>query len=169
MTVIKVVCAWCGNPMGEKDGQGREGVSHGMCKECVAKWEKDATEPCPAKRRSWRSWLPSKGKRKLWLYLFWMPTLLTGVTIAGFILTKSPWYTIVALFTAWSWYLHYQKYRELMNNPMMYPWMLQQEFGGKPQAKEGCKLWVGNKGICKPLTEDRCQSCDGYQKKRRWV
>jgi len=34
MTVMKIVCAWCGKPMGEKDGQGQEGISHGMCEEC---------------------------------------------------------------------------------------------------------------------------------------
>ena len=36
MTVIKVVCAWCGKDMGEKDGQGKEGISHGLCEECRA-------------------------------------------------------------------------------------------------------------------------------------
>ena len=41
MTVIKMVCAWCGKPMGEKEGGGVEGVSHGICKKCAAKeWKK---------------------------------------------------------------------------------------------------------------------------------
>ena len=34
-TTIKVVCAWCGISLGEKDGQGAEGISHGICPECV--------------------------------------------------------------------------------------------------------------------------------------
>jgi len=45
MTVIKVVCAWCGKDMGEKDGQGQEGVSHGMCEECGAKVIAGTWEP----------------------------------------------------------------------------------------------------------------------------
>ncbi len=34
---MKIVCAWCGNDMGEKDGKGVEGVSHSICRECLAK------------------------------------------------------------------------------------------------------------------------------------
>ncbi|MDD5511869.1 MAG: peptide deformylase [Dehalococcoidales bacterium] len=37
MTILKVVCAWCGKDLGEKDGQGTEGISHGICKDCLAK------------------------------------------------------------------------------------------------------------------------------------
>ncbi len=37
MTTLKVVCAWCGVDLGEKDGKGEEGVSHGMCEKCFAK------------------------------------------------------------------------------------------------------------------------------------
>lgn len=37
MTLLKVVCAWCGKDLGEKDGEGEEGISHGMCDECYAK------------------------------------------------------------------------------------------------------------------------------------
>jgi peptide deformylase len=37
MTTLKVVCAWCGKDLGEKDGQGTEGISHGICKDCLAK------------------------------------------------------------------------------------------------------------------------------------
>ena len=37
MTRLKVVCAWCGADMGEKDGEGEEGISHGMCDKCYAK------------------------------------------------------------------------------------------------------------------------------------
>lgn len=35
---MKIVCAWCGKKMGEKDGKGVEGVSHTLCEECFAKW-----------------------------------------------------------------------------------------------------------------------------------
>ena len=31
---MKIVCAWCGRDIGEKDGKGVEGISHGVCKEC---------------------------------------------------------------------------------------------------------------------------------------
>ena len=37
MSIIKVICAWCGKDMGEKDGQGAEGISHGMCDKCYTK------------------------------------------------------------------------------------------------------------------------------------
>ncbi len=36
MQKIKIICAWCGKDMGEKEGEGIEGVSHGMCNECAA-------------------------------------------------------------------------------------------------------------------------------------
>ena len=32
---MKIVCSWCGKKMGEKDGNGVEGVSHGICEECL--------------------------------------------------------------------------------------------------------------------------------------
>jgi len=34
MTVLKITCAWCGKDMGEKDGEGVEGISHSICDEC---------------------------------------------------------------------------------------------------------------------------------------
>lgn len=34
---MKIVCAWCGRGMGEKDGEGIEGISHGICEECLSK------------------------------------------------------------------------------------------------------------------------------------
>ena len=34
---MKKVCAWCGKPLGDIDGKGVEGVSHGMCEECYKK------------------------------------------------------------------------------------------------------------------------------------
>ena len=33
-TTLHVVCAWCHKPMGEVDGKGISGVSHGICPEC---------------------------------------------------------------------------------------------------------------------------------------
>lgn len=37
MTIIKIECGWCGKPLGEKDGKGVEGVSHGICDDCLTK------------------------------------------------------------------------------------------------------------------------------------
>ena len=34
---MKIVCAWCGKDVGEKDGKGVEGISHSICRECLAK------------------------------------------------------------------------------------------------------------------------------------
>ena len=34
---MKIVCAWCGKDMGEKNAKGEDGVSHGMCEECFTK------------------------------------------------------------------------------------------------------------------------------------
>ena len=31
---MKIVCAWCGGEMGEKDGEGVDGASHTMCQGC---------------------------------------------------------------------------------------------------------------------------------------
>ncbi len=36
---IKIVCAWCGRDMGEKDGAGVGGVSHSICEECLQREE----------------------------------------------------------------------------------------------------------------------------------
>ena len=45
-TVMKVECAWCGVPMGEKDGQGVEGVSYSICLKCEGKeWAKLGGRP----------------------------------------------------------------------------------------------------------------------------
>ena len=35
-TVLKSVCMYCKKYMGEKDGKGVEGISHGICRECWA-------------------------------------------------------------------------------------------------------------------------------------
>ena len=37
MTIIIVMCAWCGNKIKEIDGKGECGISHGMCKDCYTK------------------------------------------------------------------------------------------------------------------------------------
>ena len=34
---MKIVCAWCGKDMGEKDGEGIEGTSHSICQNCLDK------------------------------------------------------------------------------------------------------------------------------------
>ena len=34
---MTIICAWCGKDMGEKDGQGQEGTTHGICQECMEK------------------------------------------------------------------------------------------------------------------------------------
>ena len=31
---LNIVCAWCGKELGEKDGKGETGTSHGMCDDC---------------------------------------------------------------------------------------------------------------------------------------
>ncbi|MCH8864040.1 MAG: hypothetical protein IIB13_01575 [Chloroflexi bacterium] len=36
---MKIVCAWCGKSLGKKDGRGEKGVSHGLCRECLARME----------------------------------------------------------------------------------------------------------------------------------
>lgn len=34
---MKIVCAWCGKEMGERNGNDKDEVSHGMCEECFNK------------------------------------------------------------------------------------------------------------------------------------
>ena len=34
---LKIVCAWCGKDMGEKNGQGVEGTSHSICIHCLTR------------------------------------------------------------------------------------------------------------------------------------
>ena len=34
---MKIVCAWCGKDMGEKNGKGVEGISHSICQKCLAR------------------------------------------------------------------------------------------------------------------------------------
>jgi len=48
-TVFKIVCAWCGKEIGEKDGHGQEGITHGICAKCLKKW-KDSSVPSLLRR-----------------------------------------------------------------------------------------------------------------------
>ena len=34
---MKIVCAWCGKEIGEKNGEGVDGVSHSICERCTDK------------------------------------------------------------------------------------------------------------------------------------
>jgi len=36
---VKIMCAWCDKEIGEKNGEGLEGVSHSICGECLDKLE----------------------------------------------------------------------------------------------------------------------------------
>jgi hypothetical protein len=40
-TVIKIVCMYCKKDMGEKDGEGMEGISHSICEDCIKEAEKE--------------------------------------------------------------------------------------------------------------------------------
>ena len=40
-TILTMTCAWCSKDMGEKDGKGVSGVSHGMCPSCYKKLTAD--------------------------------------------------------------------------------------------------------------------------------
>jgi len=53
-TVITVQCAWCGKGMGEKDGKGVSGTSHGMCRGCYDRLTEDM-EIAENMRSYWRS------------------------------------------------------------------------------------------------------------------
>jgi len=39
---MKVICAWCGKDMGEKDSEGKEDTTHSMCSECFTPFLKDS-------------------------------------------------------------------------------------------------------------------------------
>ncbi len=54
-TVLKIFCAWCRADMGEKDGQGTEGETSSMCRQCWAEYFPGVAYPrdepsytCPA-------------------------------------------------------------------------------------------------------------------------
>ena len=38
---MKIMCAWCDKDMGEKDGEGIEGVSHSICDVCLNRLESE--------------------------------------------------------------------------------------------------------------------------------
>ena len=37
MTKLRIVCAWCGDDMGEKEGDGVAGVTSSICEKCLAR------------------------------------------------------------------------------------------------------------------------------------
>ena len=39
---MKIICAWCGKDLGEKDGKGVKGISHGVCDKCLSELEAKA-------------------------------------------------------------------------------------------------------------------------------
>ena len=41
---MKIVCAWCGKYMGEKEGGDEGEISHGVCEECSGKFLKELDE-----------------------------------------------------------------------------------------------------------------------------
>ena len=43
---MKIVCSWCGRGTGEKDGEGVEGISHGICGDCVVRLEANKVANC---------------------------------------------------------------------------------------------------------------------------
>jgi hypothetical protein len=47
---MKIVCAWCGRGMVEKDGKRTEETSHGICGECIAKLEAKCADNYPIKQ-----------------------------------------------------------------------------------------------------------------------
>lgn len=38
---MKMICAWCGKDLGEKDGRGVEGISHCVCEGCLHKFQEE--------------------------------------------------------------------------------------------------------------------------------
>jgi len=48
---MKVVCAWCGKAIGEKDGKGVEGVSHSVCERCLGKLQTEMGDGIGAKSK----------------------------------------------------------------------------------------------------------------------
>ena len=35
MSPLKIVCSWCQKELGEKEGEGVDGISHGICDDCL--------------------------------------------------------------------------------------------------------------------------------------
>ncbi|MFC2019739.1 hypothetical protein ACFLU4_07345 [Chloroflexota bacterium] len=44
---MKTICAWCGKDMGDKDGEGIEGTSHGLCQECFERLKQNNLTTVP--------------------------------------------------------------------------------------------------------------------------
>ena len=41
---MKIVCAWCGKKLGEKEPYDDKSVTHGICQKCKAKMEAEEEE-----------------------------------------------------------------------------------------------------------------------------
>lgn len=41
---MNIECAWCGKPLGIKDGKGVEGTSHSICPKCAVEFGLDAKQ-----------------------------------------------------------------------------------------------------------------------------
>ena len=41
---MKVICAWCKKPMGEKEPLDNTNISHGICPDCFAEVKKDISK-----------------------------------------------------------------------------------------------------------------------------
>ncbi len=63
---MKIVCAWCGKDMGEKDGRGVEGVTHGQCKQCFTKFMAKLESNTSARDKQDGRKGGNKGGTKLW-------------------------------------------------------------------------------------------------------
>jgi hypothetical protein len=44
---MKIICAWCGSDLGEKEPYEDTDVSHGCCSECLEKLEREFRELPP--------------------------------------------------------------------------------------------------------------------------
>lgn len=49
MSIIKHVCAWCNMNLGETDGEGQEGTSHGICDNCKGRFSQTTKIQEPVK------------------------------------------------------------------------------------------------------------------------
>ena len=49
---MKMICAWCGKDLGDKDGKGVEGISHCVCEECLHKFQEEVELRLTAKSQN---------------------------------------------------------------------------------------------------------------------
>ena len=49
---IQVICAWCGKPMGKKEGETLHSITHGICPECAQKVQTEIKEFAQRKKQS---------------------------------------------------------------------------------------------------------------------